>query len=139
MLAACRELGVGFVAYSPLGRGFLAGNFRTLKDLPADDHRRQMPRFQDGSVEHNAGIAELIREFARRKGCTPAELALAWVLAQGVLTIPGMKTRTHLAENVGTLELTLSRAEQKELNDKIAALTVHGDRHAPEMMKVIDG
>jgi aryl-alcohol dehydrogenase-like predicted oxidoreductase len=139
MLAACRELGVGFVAYSPLGRGFLAGNFRTLKDLPADDHRRQVPRFQEGSVEHNAGIAELIREFARRKGCTPAELALAWVLAQGVLTIPGMKTRTHLAENVGTLELTLSRGEQKEIQEKIAALTVHGDRHAPAMMQVIDG
>jgi aryl-alcohol dehydrogenase-like predicted oxidoreductase len=139
MLAACRELGVGFVAYSPLGRGFLAGNFRTLKDLPPDDHRRQVPRFQDGSVEHNAAIAALIRELARRKGCTPAELALAWVLAQGVLTIPGMKTRTHLAENVGTLELTLSRAEQKEIIAQIQALTVHGDRHAPAMMQAFDG
>jgi aryl-alcohol dehydrogenase-like predicted oxidoreductase len=139
MLAACRELGVGFVAYSPLGRGFLAGNFRTLHDLPADDHRRQMPRFQEGSVEHNAALADVIREFARRKGCTPAELALAWVLAQGVLTIPGMKTRTHLVENVGALELTLSRDEQKEIRAKIEALTVHGERHAPAMMKVLDG
>jgi len=139
ILAACRELGVGFVAYSPLGRGFLAGNFRTLKELPADDHRRQMPRFQEDSVQQNAGIADLVRELARSKGCTPAELALAWVLAQGVLTIPGMKTRTHLAENVGALELTLSRVEQKEIREKIAALTVHGERHAPAMMKVIDG
>jgi aryl-alcohol dehydrogenase-like predicted oxidoreductase len=117
MLAACRELGVGFVAYSPLGRGFLAGNFRTLKELPADDHRRQMPRFQEDSVQQNAGIADLVRELARSKGCTPAELALAWVLAQGVLTIPGMKTRTHLAVNVGALELTLSRAEQKDIRE----------------------
>jgi aryl-alcohol dehydrogenase-like predicted oxidoreductase len=139
MLAACRELGVGFVAYSPLGRGFLAGNFRTLSDLPADDHRRQVPRFQEGSVEHNAALADVIREFARRKGCTPAELALAWVLAQGVLTIPGMKTRTHLVENVGALELTLSRDEQKEIRAQVEALTVHGDRHAAAMMKVLDG
>jgi aryl-alcohol dehydrogenase-like predicted oxidoreductase len=138
MLAACRELGVGFVAYSPLGRGFLAGNFRTLSDLPADDHRRQIPRFQEGSVEHNAALADVIREFARRKGCTPAELALAWVLAQGVLTIPGMKTRTHLVENVGALELTLSRDEQKEIRAQVEALTVHGDRHAEGMMKVLD-
>jgi aryl-alcohol dehydrogenase-like predicted oxidoreductase len=139
MLAACRELGVGFVAYSPLGRGFLAGNFRTLSDLPADDHRRQVPRFQEGSLEQNAAVADVIREFARRKGCTPAELALAWVLAQGVLTIPGMKTRTHLVENVGALELTLSRDEQKEIRAQIEALTVHGDRHAPAMMQVLDG
>ena len=139
MLAACRELGVGFVAYSPLGRGFLAGNFRTLKDLPADDHRRQVPRFQEGSVEHNAGIADLISELARRKGCTAAQLALAWVLAQGVLVIPGMKTRAHLAENIRALELTLTRPEQKAINTQIEAITVRGDRHAAAMMKVLDG
>ena len=139
MLAACRELGVGFVAYSPLGRGFLAGNFRSLGDLPPDDHRRQVPRFQQGSVEHNAAIADLIKEFARRKNCTPAQLALAWVLAQGALVIPGMKTRAHLNENVGALDLTLTRAEQKELNSQIEAITVRGDRHAPAMMKVLDG
>jgi aryl-alcohol dehydrogenase-like predicted oxidoreductase len=139
MLAACRELGVGFVAYSPLGRGFLAGNFRSLGDLPPEDHRRQVPRFQPGSVEHNAAVADLIKEFARRKSCTPAQLALAWVLAQGVLVIPGMKTRTHLNDNIGALDLTLTRAEQKELNSRIEAITVRGDRHAPAMMKVLDG
>jgi aryl-alcohol dehydrogenase-like predicted oxidoreductase len=139
MLAACRELGVGFVAYSPLGRGFLAGNFRSLGDLPPDDHRRQVPRFQQGSVEHNTAVADLIKELARRKNCTPAQLALAWVLAQGALVIPGMKTRTHLNENIGALDLTLTRAEQKELNSQIEAITVRGDRHAPAMMKVLDG
>ncbi len=139
MLAACRELGVGFVAYSPLGRGFLAGNFRTLGDLPAEDHRRQVPRFQQGSVEHNAAIADLIKDFARRKSCTPAQLALSWVLAQGVLVIPGMKTRAHLTDNIGALDLTLTRAEQKELNSQIDAITVRGERHAPAMMKVLDG
>jgi aryl-alcohol dehydrogenase-like predicted oxidoreductase len=139
MLQACRELGVGFVAYSPLGRGFLAGNFRSLKDLPDTDHRRQVPRFQEGSVEHNAGVADVIKEFAQRKSCTPAQLALAWVLAQGVHVIPGMKTRAHLEDNIGALHVALSPAEQKELNAKIEAITVRGDRHAPAMMKVLDG
>jgi aryl-alcohol dehydrogenase-like predicted oxidoreductase len=122
VLPACRELGVGFVAYSPLGRGFLAGNFRTLRDLPDNDHRRQVPRFQEGSVEHNAGVADVIEEFARRKSCTPAQLALAWVLAQGVFVIPGMKTRTHLNENIAALEVKLSLGDQKELNSQIEAI-----------------
>ena len=139
VLPACRELGVGFVAYSPLGRGFLAGNFRTLRDLPDNDHRRQVPRFQQGSVEHNAGVADVIKELAARKNCTPAQLALAWVLAQGVFVIPGMKTRTHLNENIAALEVKLNPAEQKELNSRIEAITVRGDRHAPAMMKVLDG
>jgi aryl-alcohol dehydrogenase-like predicted oxidoreductase len=139
VLPACRELGVGFVAYSPLGRGFLAGNFRTLRDLPDSDHRRQVPRFQEGSVEHNAAVADVIKEFAGRKNCTPAQLALAWVLAQGVFVIPGMKTRMHLNQNIGALDVKLSAAEQNELNSQIEAITVRGDRHAPAMMKVLNG
>ena len=140
MLAACRELGVTFVAYSPLGRGFLAGNFRTLADLPADDHRRPLPRYQDANIAHNAQIAEVIREFAQRKGCTAAQLAIAWVLAQGeqVTAIPGMKTRGHLAQNIGALAVQLSHAEQQELRTQIASITVQGERHAPAMMKAID-
>jgi aryl-alcohol dehydrogenase-like predicted oxidoreductase len=140
MLAACRELGVTFVAYSPLGRGFLAGNFRTLSDLPADDHRRPLPRYQEANIENNARIAEVIRSFAQAKGCTPAQLALAWVLAQGdqVTAIPGMKTRTHLNENLGALDMKLSAAEERELRAKIGALTVQGDRHTAPMMKAID-
>jgi len=140
MLAACRDLGVTFVAYSPLGRGFLAGNFRKLSDLPADDHRRPLPRYQDANIENNARIAEVIRSFAQGKGCTPAQLALAWVLAQGdyVTAIPGMKTRAHLKDNLGALNVRLSAAEERELRTKIAALTVQGDRHTAPMMKAID-
>jgi aryl-alcohol dehydrogenase-like predicted oxidoreductase len=141
VLAACRELGVGFVAYSPLGRGFLAGNFRKLSDLPPEDHRRQVPRFQDASAEHNVRIADLVREVASRKSCTAAQLALAWVLAQGedVLTIPGMKSRAHLGDNLGALELKLSSSEREELKTQIDAISVRGDRHAPAMMKALDG
>jgi aryl-alcohol dehydrogenase-like predicted oxidoreductase len=141
VLAACRELGVGFVAYSPLGRGFLAGNFRTLSDLPAQDHRRQVPRFQDASVVHNALVADVIRETAAVKACMPAQLALAWVLAQGtdILTIPGMKIREHLRQNVAALDVVLTREEDKALSERISALAVQGDRHAPAMMKVLDG
>jgi aryl-alcohol dehydrogenase-like predicted oxidoreductase len=140
MLTACRELGASFVAYSPLGRGFLAGNFRTLADLPPDDHRRPMPRYQDANAVHNAQIADLIREVARGKGCTPAQLALAWVLAQGehVLTIPGMKTRAHLTDNLGALDVQLSAAEQRELRSRVEAISPHGERHTPSMMQAIE-
>jgi aryl-alcohol dehydrogenase-like predicted oxidoreductase len=140
MLAACRELGVTFVAYSPLGRGFLAGNFRSLAELPPEDHRRPLPRYQDGNAANNARIADAIRAFAARKGCTPAQLALAWVLAQGegVTAIPGMKTRTHLNDNTGALHVRLTTAEEQELRAQVTAIPVQGDRHAPAMMKVID-
>ncbi len=140
VLAACRELGVGFVPYSPLGRGFLAGNFRSLNGLPPEDNRRQVPRFQEASIEHNVAIADAVRDFARRKGCTPAQLALAWVLAQGddILPIPGMKTRAHLADNLGALEVRLSPAERDELTRTVERLTVVGERHAPAMMQLLD-
>ncbi|MFO7275729.1 MAG: aldo/keto reductase [Pseudomonadota bacterium] len=140
LLDACRELGVGFVAYSPLGRGFLAGNFRRLEDLPPDDNRRSQPRFQDENAAHNARIADLVREFAARKGCTPAQLAIAWVLAQGehILPIPGMKTRAHLADNLGALEVKLTAEECREIAARIDELGVRGDRHPPAMMQALD-
>lgn len=139
MLAACQELGVTFVAYSPLGRGFLAGNFRTLAELPEKDHRRPMPRYQDANIAQNARIVDLVREFAQRKDCTPARIALAWVLAQGegVTAIPGMKTRAHLQDNIGALDVRLSVAERQELRSRAAAIPVQGDRHNPAMMKVL--
>lgn len=140
LLPACRELGVGFVAYSPLGRGFLAGNFRTLDDLPADDRRRSQPRFQDANAAHNAGIADTVRELAQRKGCSPAALALAWLLAQSaeILPIPGMKNRAHLQDNLSALQVSLSAAELRQIAAQIERLQVRGERHPPAMMQALD-
>jgi aryl-alcohol dehydrogenase-like predicted oxidoreductase len=141
VLPVCRELGVGFVPYSPLGRGFLAGNFRTLQDLPQNDARRNMPRFHDANVQHNLRIADAVREVATRKGVSPAQIALAWVLAQGddILPIPGTKRRTRLAENVGAVNVRLTNDELAALNSTVAEISVHGERYAPAMMKVLNG
>ena len=120
----CRRaasLGVAFVAYSPLGRGFLAGNFRSLDDLPQNDARRNQPRFRGATLQHNQQIADAVRDLASRKGCTPAQIALAWLLAQGedILPIPGTKRRDRLAENVAALDVKLSAAELAELNSVV--------------------
>lgn len=141
LLAACRELGVGLVAFSPLGRGFLAGNFRTLAELPADDSRRNQPRFQDAAAAHNARIVEGLRALAERKGCTVAQLALAWLLAQGedILPIPGMKTRAHLAENLGSLDVRLSRTELDGLRSLVDEIGVRGERYPAAMMTALGG
>jgi aryl-alcohol dehydrogenase-like predicted oxidoreductase len=141
LLPLCRELGVSFVAYSPLGRGFLAGNFRSLEELPQNDARRNQPRFVGENVEHNLKVADAVRELAGRKRCTAAQIALAWLLAQGdeVLPIPGTKRRERLAENVAAADVRLTPAELSELNSKIAALGVQGDRYPPAMMKALNG
>jgi aryl-alcohol dehydrogenase-like predicted oxidoreductase len=140
-LPVCRELGVSFVAYSPLGRGFLAGNFRSLDELPANDARRNQPRFIGENGEHNRRVADVVREFAERKGCTAGQVALAWLFAQGedVLPIPGTKRRERLAENVSALDVRLSVAELEELNAKVAQVGVQGDRYPPAMMKALNG
>jgi aryl-alcohol dehydrogenase-like predicted oxidoreductase len=140
VLAACRELGVGLVAYSPLGRGFLAANFRSLEELPADDNRRSQPRFQDANAGHNAQVVAAISALAARKGCSLPQLAIAWVLAQGadVTPIPGMKTRTHLNDNLGALQVALSAAEEQELRRLVDTLQVRGERHPAPMMKTLD-
>jgi aryl-alcohol dehydrogenase-like predicted oxidoreductase len=140
VLPACRELGVGFIPYSPLGRGFLAGNFRSLGDLPANDARKTNPRFQDEAIRHNLAISTAIREFAGIKGCTPAQLALAWVLAQGedILPIVGMKTRKHLDDNLGALNVSLSPVERNDLAQRIMQLGIRGERHPPHMMQALD-
>lgn len=140
MLAACEELGVAFVAYSPLGRGFLAGNFRVVDELPAEDVRRAMPRFNGDNGAHNLRLVDALREFARRKGCTAPQLALAWVLAAGeqVFVIPGMKRRSHLHDNLAAAALPLSAAERGELGALFDRLGIRGERHPPAMMRVID-
>ena len=141
LLPACRKLGVGFVAYSPLGRGFLAGNFRTLADLPQNDARRNQPRFVDENVQHNLRIVDAVRDLATRKGATPAQIALAWVMAQGedILPIPGTKRRTRLAENIAAVDLKLSAAELSELTSIVSQLAVKGERYPPAMMGALNG
>jgi aryl-alcohol dehydrogenase-like predicted oxidoreductase len=141
VLPACRELGVALVAYSPLGRGFLAGNFVRLDELAADDIRRHQPRFQGPDAEHNARIAAGVRELAKRKDCTPAQLALAWVLAQGedIVPIPGMKTRAHLIDNRHALEVQLSPTERDGLRALVDEIGVRGERYPGAMLRALDG
>jgi aryl-alcohol dehydrogenase-like predicted oxidoreductase len=141
VLGVCRELGVGFVAYSPLGRGFLAGNFRALADLPVDDNRQAQPRFKPGNIEHNQRVVASIEQWAERKGCTPAQLALAWVLARGedIAAIPGTKRRARLAENLGALDLRLTSEEVSTIADEVTQIGVQGDRYAKPMMDALGG
>lgn len=137
MIAACHRLGVAFVAYSPLGRGFLAGGFRSLEQLPADDVRRGQPRFMGKALAHNLGVADRLREIATRHGCTMAQLALAWVLAQDecIHTIPGTKRRERLRENLGALSLPRGSPALAEAEAAIASFEVIGTRQPAAMMK----
>lgn len=112
-IGACREFGMGFMAYSPLGRGFLAGAFHDPKEIPGDDGRRNHPRFSPGNIEHNLKLLAQLEELAREKSATPAQLALAWLMAQGsdIVPIPSNKSRRHLEENLKALELKLSKED----------------------------
>lgn len=137
LLNTCRELGIGFVPYSPLGRGFLTGAFRRFEDLPEDDYRRNTPRFQGENFQRNLDLVERIETIAADKGCTPAQLALAWVLAQGrvrgqsIVPIPGTKRRRYLEDNIAALEVELSSAELKQI-DAIAPLGAAAGTRYPE-------
>jgi aryl-alcohol dehydrogenase-like predicted oxidoreductase len=136
ILPACRELGVGFVAYSPLGRGFLTGRFRKPADLPEDDRRRQFPRFREENFRQNMRLVERVREVAAEKGCQPSQLALAWVLAQGkdVVPIPGTKRRSYLEENVGAAEVELSGEDLARIEDVLSGEAVAGERYPEQAM-----
>jgi aryl-alcohol dehydrogenase-like predicted oxidoreductase len=140
ILATCRELRIGFVAYSPLGRGFLTGRFKTFEDLPSDDWRRSNPRFQGENFQKNLDLVRRIEDLAREKGCTPSQVALAWLLAQGedIVPIPGTKRRAFLEENVGALNVTLTADELREI-DRIAPKGVAaGLRYAAGGMQTVD-
>ncbi len=140
VLATCRELGIGFVPYSPLGRGFLTGRFRRFEDLPEGDYRRNAPRFQGENFRKNLDVVAKVGEIAREKGCTPAQLALAWLHAQGadVVPIPGTKTRARLEENVGALGVSLSADDLARI-DAVAPKGFTAGARYPEMaMKAID-
>jgi aryl-alcohol dehydrogenase-like predicted oxidoreductase len=132
VLPTVRELGIGFVAYSPLGRGFLSGRFRSPDDLPADDFRHNHPRFQGENFRRNLELVERVREIAEEKGVTPGQLALAWVLAQGndVVPIPGTKRREYLEENVAATEIELTADDLARLDEAAPRGVTSGDRYA---------
>lgn len=135
-LAACRRLGVGLVPYSPLGRGFLTGAIRSPDDFAPDDYRRNNPRFQGENFAANLKLVDIVTAIAADKGCTPAQLALAWVLAQGddIVPIPGTKRRTYLDENLGALEVKLTDADRATIASAFARDQVSGSRYTPAMM-----
>jgi aryl-alcohol dehydrogenase-like predicted oxidoreductase len=140
ILAGCRELGIGFVAYSPLGRGFLTGQIKSFDDLAEDDYRRMSPRFQGENFQKNLDLVGRLREIAKEKGCTPAQLAIAWVTAQGkdIVPIPGTKRRSYLEENVAALELELTPDDLRRI-DEVAPLGVAaGSRYPQAMMKFVN-
>ncbi|MET9606934.1 aldo/keto reductase [Streptomyces sp. NPDC006512] len=137
--AALDELGIGLVAYSPLGRGFLSGAVTSPEDFAADDFRRTDPRFQGENFDRNLAVVDLLRSLAAEKGVTPSQLALAWTLRQGAVPIPGTKRRRYLEENVAATAVELSDADLARI-DAVAPLGVaSGDRYAPELMKGLNG
>jgi aryl-alcohol dehydrogenase-like predicted oxidoreductase len=139
VLPVCRELGIGFVAYSPLGRGFLTGRFTRPEDLPADDYRRHSPRFQGENFQKNLDLVHRIERLAAGKGCTTSQLALAWVLAQDphIVPIPGTKRRRYLEENVEALRVTLSQAEVAAIADVVPPGAAAGNRYHEATMRML--
>ena len=141
VLPLCRELGLGFVAYSPLGRGFLTGRFRTFDDLPEGDYRRNSPRFQGENFQRNLDLVERVEQIARRKQCSPAQLALAWLLAQGkdIVPIPGTKQRRYLEENVRAMDVELSGSDLEEIEEVAPKGVAAGERYHEAGMRTING
>jgi aryl-alcohol dehydrogenase-like predicted oxidoreductase len=139
ILDTCRELGIGFVAYSPLGRGFLTGQIRSYEDLSEDDYRRQTPRFQGKNFQRNLDLVTQVEVLADEKGCTPAQLALAWVLAQGndIVPIPGTKRRKYLEQNVAALDVSLSEADLQRIDEVAPHGAAAGTRYPEAMMRTV--
>ena len=139
VLAACRELGIGFVAYSPLGRGFLTGQLRKFEDFGVDDYRRFSPRFQGENFQKNLDLVDKVAELARAKACTPAQLALAWVLAQGmdIVPIPGTKRRATLDEDLDALAVGLTKADLAQIEAVVPKGVTAGQRYPEAMMKLV--
>jgi aryl-alcohol dehydrogenase-like predicted oxidoreductase len=140
ILPACRKLGIGFVAYSPLGRGFLTGRFRRPEDLPADDYRLSSPRFQGQNFQKNLDLVRRIEEIASGKGCTPSQLALAWVLAQGedIVPIPGTKRRKYLEENAAAAEILLTAEDLRRIEEIAPRGAAAGERYPDAAMRSVD-
>jgi aryl-alcohol dehydrogenase-like predicted oxidoreductase len=140
ILPTCRALDIGFVAYSPLGRGFLTGRFQKFEDLPEDDYRRFSPRFQGENFEKNLDLVKRVEEIAREKGCLPSQLALAWVLAQGndIVPIPGTKHRKYLEQNVEAASIQLTAADIGRIAEVIPAGAAAGMRYPEHMMQTVN-
>ncbi|NMM25888.1 MAG: aldo/keto reductase [Glaciimonas sp.] len=141
VLATCRKLGIGFVPYSPLGRGFLTGTITRPDQFPEDDYRRASPRFQGENFTKNMALVAKVKEIATRKGCTPGQLALTWVLAQGddIVPIPGTKRRTYLEENVNAVDVVLGKDDLAEIDAIFPFGAATGPRYVEEGMKTLNG
>ncbi len=139
VLATVRELGITFIPYSPLGRGFLTGAIQKLEDLDPTDWRRTNPRFGEKAIQENLKLASTVKEIAREKAVTPAQLALAWVLGQGkdVIPIPGTKRLRYLEDNMGALNVKLSASDLKNINERVSRFQVVGERYTPDMMALV--
>lgn len=140
ILATCRELGIGFVAYSPLGRGFLTGQIKKSEDLAAGDYRRYSPRFQGENFQKNLNLVARVEQIATEKGCKPSQLALAWVLAQGeeIVPIPGTKRRKYLEENVGAPDVKLTAEDLRRIDEVAPRGAAAGLRYPEDMMRVVN-
>jgi len=139
ILPVCRELGIGFVPYSPLGRGFLTGKIQKPEDLADDDYRKTTPRFQGENFQRNLDLVQRVEEIAKEKRCTPAQLALAWVLAQGedIVPIPGTKRRKYLQENIGALDVDLTSEDLARIDEVTPKDAFAGSRYPEAMMKLL--
>ena len=140
VLGVCRELGIGLVPYSPLSRGFLTGQIKRFEDLPEDDYRRTSPRFQGENFQRNLDLVDRVSEIAREKKCTPAQLTLAWVLAQGndIVPIPGTKRRKYLQENIGALDVTLTSKDLARIDEVVPEEAVAGARYPDWAMAMVN-
>jgi aryl-alcohol dehydrogenase-like predicted oxidoreductase len=136
-LPTCRELGITFVAYSPLGRGFLTGRIQNLSDIPETDRRRDHPRFQEANFARNRQLVQTIEQIAKSKGCTPAQLVLAWLLAQGqdIIPIPGTKRKTRVDENLGALDVKLDAQDVARISAAVPVGAAAGTRYPEPQMK----
>jgi len=141
ILATCRELGIGFVAYSPLGRGFLTGRFQRFEDFPPDDYRRFSPRFQGENFQKNLDLVRRVEDIAKEKGCTASQLALAWVLAQAddIVPIPGTKHRKYLEENAAADDVQLTKDDLRRIAEVAPVGVAAGSRYPEHMMQLING
>jgi aryl-alcohol dehydrogenase-like predicted oxidoreductase len=140
VISVCRELGIGFVPYSPLGRGFLTGMIRRPEDIPEGDYRRNSPRFQGENFRRNLDLLRVVEEIAAEKGCTPSQFALAWLLAQGkdMVPIPGTKKRDRLEENAGALNATLSQMDLDRVDEVLPPGAASGMRYGAEAMQAVN-